>query len=112
MKHIDLRKLKVKGAITVTVYLMHREIEMMKKLDHPNVIKVSCSHNATNRDTWVFFCVWWTLSVPSVCSYHCNTTQATTIKCLAFGGFGCNVGWIGVCEDAALVSARAANREP
>lgn len=40
MKHIDLRKLKVQGAATVTVYLMMREIEIMKKLDHPNVIKV------------------------------------------------------------------------
>ena len=39
MKHIDLRKLKVQGAATVTVYLMMREIEIMKKLDHPNVIR-------------------------------------------------------------------------
>jgi len=40
MKHINLRSLKAQEATEVTVYLMKREVELMKKFDHPNVIKV------------------------------------------------------------------------
>ena len=31
---------QVDGANSVTVYLQLREIELMKKLDHPNIIKI------------------------------------------------------------------------
>ena len=38
MKHIDLAK--IRGNATVNLYLSMREIELMKKLDHPHVIKL------------------------------------------------------------------------
>ena len=38
MKHTDLKKLA--GARLVNLYLSLREIELMKKLDHPNIIKM------------------------------------------------------------------------
>jgi serine/threonine protein kinase len=38
MKHIDLQK--IRGNATINLYLSMREIELMKKLDHPHVIKL------------------------------------------------------------------------
>jgi hypothetical protein len=60
MKHIALQK--VRGAPVVTLLLTNREIELMKKLDHPHIIKIDS----------VFRCsalsVPWILSSGGVCS--------------------------------------------